>query len=132
MSCRASIIGTRPSDSILPPTLPSASFFSDLDFASKIGKSTDAFQTSMLTMGVDLLLDPVGNAGAVVAQDHQRGEPADDREPADDGPVVPVDRVAEQRGPDHLDEVVHGVELGDQDAPVVVATAGDPLQHAGV
>src|SRR5688500_19865950 len=77
MSCTASMIGTRPSDSILPPTLPSASFFSDLDLASKIGKSTDAFQTSMLTMGVDLLLDPVGNAGAVVAQDHQSGELAD-------------------------------------------------------
>jgi hypothetical protein len=50
MSCSASIIGTRPSEPILPPTLPKASFFSDLDLASKIGKSTDAFQTSMLTM----------------------------------------------------------------------------------
>jgi hypothetical protein len=30
--------------------LPRASFFNDLDLASKIGKSTDAFQTSMLTM----------------------------------------------------------------------------------
>src|SRR5687767_11936122 len=85
MSCRASMIGTRPSEPILPPTLPSASFFSDLDLASKIGKSTEAFQTSMLTM---MCLrphsDPVGDAGTVVPHRDQRQSPAHDRERADD------------------------------------------------
>ena len=44
------MIGTRASVPILPPTLPSTCFFNDRVFASKIGKSTKAFQTSTLTM----------------------------------------------------------------------------------
>src|SRR5689334_1302952 len=131
MSCSASMIGTRPSEPILPPTLPSASFFSDLDFASKIGKSTDAFQTLMLTMVCRPPLDPVRDAGAPVAQRDERESPAEDRETADDRPVVPVDDVAEQRRPDRLEVVVHRVQLGDQHAPAAVAAA-DLVEHTGV
>ncbi len=48
-----------------PPARPSTAFFNDRVLASKIGKSTEARWTSMLTI---VSSDPVGDAGTVVAQ----------------------------------------------------------------
>src|SRR5919197_1555881 len=114
MSRNASMIGTFDSVPIRPPALPSTAFFSERVFASKIGKSTAAPSMSMLTMRSS---DPVRDAGAVVAQADQRGEDPDHGDADDDVPVVPDDRLAEQRLAQDLDEVQHRVDLGDPRAP---------------
>src|SRR5688572_5021125 len=85
-SCSASMIGTRAPVPILPPTLPRTFFFSDRVLASKIGKSTEAFQISMLTMKLPHSY-PVGHAGTVVAQHEQRQSPPDNGDAADDHPA---------------------------------------------
>src|SRR5437588_7038611 len=102
MSRSASIIGTRDSVPILPPTLPSTSFLSERLFASKIGKSTAASRTSMLTIWRKPHSHPVGNAGTVVAQRQHRQCPAHDRETTDNGPVCPSLLQADQRCLDDL------------------------------
>src|SRR5918998_2642163 len=99
----------------LPPTTPRTVCFSDRDLASKIGKSTLASRTSMLTM-VASSSDPVRDATAVAAHDQQRQGPADHGDPDDDEPGVPLLVLAQQRPADELHEVEQGVEL-DQPCP---------------
>src|SRR5947209_17275273 len=91
MSRSASMIGTRFSVPILPPALPSTAFFSDRDFASKIGKSTEAFQTSMLTMFYKPHSDPVGDAGTVVLHGQHGQGPADEGHAQHHHPAGPHD-----------------------------------------
>src|ERR671932_1328215 len=78
----------------LPPTTPRTVCFSDRDLASKMGKSTPASWTSMLTMA-DYSSDPVRDAAAVATHDQQRQRPADDGDPGHDEPAVPVLVLAE-------------------------------------
>src|SRR6266496_3624566 len=126
MSRSTSMIGTFCSVPILPPTLPRTSFFRERDFASKIGKSTEAFQTSMLTMSsLSPRSDPVGDSGTVVTHGQEGQRPPHNGKPADDGPVVPALGVADQGRAQDLDEVVQRVQLGDEDAPVAVTIAAD-------
>src|SRR5688500_6158365 len=106
----ASMIGTFDSVPIRPPTRPSTAFFSDRVLASKMGKSTAAPSMSMLTMRSS---DPVRHAGAVVAEEDECGDAADDRDRGDDVPVPPDDRLAQERLAEDLHEVHHRVELGD-------------------
>src|SRR4051794_5676880 len=97
-----------------PPARPSTDFFRDRFLASKIGKSTEAFRTSIETItSLPWLASshPVGDAGAVVAQRDQGQGPADHGDHADDGPVRPALDPAHQRRTEDLDEVVKGVEL---------------------
>src|SRR5918992_5563862 len=110
ISRRASMIGTFDSVPIRPPARPSTAFFSERDFASKIGKSTAAPSMSMLTMRPS---DPVRHAGAVVAEEDQRGDTSRDGDHADDVPVPPDDRLAQHRLAQDLHEMHHRVELGD-------------------
>src|ERR1700742_1128654 len=119
MSCSASMIGTRWSMPILPPTLPSTAFFSDRVLASKIGKSTDAFQTSMLTMSRPHSY-PVGHSGPVVSHDHQGKAPTDHRDTTDGSPAPPVHVLAGQRRAHDLHEVVQRVELEQDFRPLRV------------
>src|SRR3712207_390901 len=88
----------------LPPTTPRTVCFSDRDLASKIGKSTLASRTSMLTM-VASSSDPVRHAAAVAAHDQQRQGPLDDGDPDDDEPGVPLLVLAQHRPADELHEV---------------------------
>src|SRR5687768_3006182 len=111
MSRSASMTGTFWSVPILPPALPSTAFFSDRVFASKMGNSTEAFHTSMLTIGFRPHSDPVGHAGTVVAHEQQRERPADDGDDPGDHPVVPDDVPAQHGLPEHLHEVQERVEL---------------------
>src|SRR5918998_5015634 len=99
----------------LPPTTPSTVCFRDRDFASKIGKSTHASWTSMLTMVV-FSSDPVRDAAAVPAHDQQCQGPADDGDRGDDDPVVQVLVHAQHRPPEDLHEVEDRVELHDASA----------------
>src|SRR3712207_4824149 len=99
----------------LPPTTPSTVCFRDRDFASKIGKSTLASWTSMLTIAV-VSSDPVRDAAAVPAHDQQCQGPADDGDRADDDPVVEVLVHAQHRPPEDLHEVEDRVELHDASA----------------
>src|SRR5919202_3657735 len=99
----------------LPPTTPRTVCFSDRDLASKIGKSTLASRTSMLTM-VASSSDPVGDATAVATHDQQRQGPADHGDADDDHPVVPLLVLAQHRPPDDLHEVEQRVDL-DQAGP---------------
>src|SRR3712207_1570619 len=94
----------------LPPTTPRTVCFSDRDFASKIGKSTLASRTSMLTM-VASSSDPVRDAAAVAAHDQQRQGPADHGDPDDDEPGAPLLVLTQHRPPDQLHEVEQRVEL---------------------
>src|SRR5690348_16512930 len=110
MSLSASMIGTLESVPMAPPARPSTAFFNDRVLASKMGKSTAASCRSMLTMPSPS--DPVRHAGAVVAQRDQRGRAADDGDRPDHDPVVPDDRLAQQRLAQDLHEVHHRVELG--------------------
>src|ERR1700743_3338733 len=93
MSCSASMIGTRWSMPILPPTLPSTAFFSD------------RVQTSMLTMSRPHSY-PVGHSGSVVAHDHQGQRPPEHRDTADGSPAPPVHVLTGQRRAHDLHEVV--------------------------
>src|SRR3712207_7515909 len=68
----------RPPRSTLFPLHDALPILSDRDLASKIGKSTLASRTSMLTM-VASSSDPVRDAAAVAAHDQQRQGPAEDR-----------------------------------------------------
>src|SRR5437763_17191765 len=104
MSRSASMIGTRCPVPILPPTLPSTAFFSDLDLASKIGKSTEAFQTSMLTMYSRPHSYPIGDSGTVVAHGQQRQRPPENGDHTHHQPAVPVDRVTDHLCPQDLYE----------------------------
>src|ERR1051326_4445774 len=96
MSRSAAMIGTRWSVPILPPTLPSTAFFNDRVLASKIGKSTDAFRTSMLTMCSRPHSHPVGHPGPVVTHGDQRQRPPEHGYPADGSPTPPVHVLADQ------------------------------------
>src|SRR3712207_4568564 len=100
----------------LPPTTSSTVCFRDRDLASKMGKSTLASRTSMLTM-VASSSDPVRHAAAVAAHDQQRQGPPDDGDPDDDEPGVPLLVLAQHRPADQLHEVEQGVEL-DQPRPL--------------
>src|SRR4051812_10552861 len=101
MSRRASTTGTFCS-LIRPPARPRTDFFSDLFLASKMGNSTEAPRTSMLTIRFlsRACSHPVRDAGAVVAQGEQRQGPPDDGDPADDRPVCPALHLADQRRPE--------------------------------
>src|SRR5919112_4281707 len=111
MWCSASMTTTlRSLAATLPPTTPRTVCLSDRDLASKIGKSTLASRTSMLTM-VASSSDPVRDATAVTAHDQQRQRPADHRDPDDDEPGVPLLVLAQHRPPDDLHEVEQRVEF---------------------
>src|ERR671917_1308260 len=99
----------------LPPTTPSTVCFRDRDLASKIGKSTLASWTSMLTISCSLS-DPVRDAAAVAPHDQQRQHPADHGDRDDDDPVVQVLVHAQHRPPEDLHEVEDRVELHDTGA----------------
>src|ERR1700730_4974499 len=122
MSGNASMLSNRWSVPILPPTLPSTAFFSDRVLASKIGKSTDAFQTSMLTMCSRPHSHPVGHSGPVVAHGEHRQCPPDNGDPADDSPTPPVNVLADQRRTQDLHEVVERVELKEYLRPGPIGT----------
>src|SRR5919206_1899674 len=94
----------------LPPTTPSTVCFSERDLASKMGKSTLALRTSMLTM-VASSSDPVRDAAAVATHDQQGQGPADHGDPDDDEPRVPLLVLAQHRPADELHEVEQRVEL---------------------
>src|SRR5690348_8082468 len=106
MSRSASMIGTRFSVPIRPPALPSTAFFNERVLASKMGKSTEAFQTSMLTICRKPHSHPVGDAGTVVLHEQQGQRPADDRHADGDDPAQRGDLLAEQRAAHHLQQVV--------------------------
>src|SRR5918997_3639271 len=126
MSRSASMIGTLESIPILPPArpiVPSSAFFSDLVFASKIGKSTQAPFTSMETIVLSrpvlsdpvlsdpVLSDPVGDSGPVVAQDHQRHRPPHHSDSQGHHPVPEFEGLTDHRASQDLDVVQKGVEL---------------------
>src|SRR6266568_9018187 len=117
------MIGAFWSVPILPPTLPSTAFFSDRVLASKIGKSTEAFQTSMLTMCSRPHSHPVGHPGPVVAHGDQRQRPPEHGDPADGSPTPPVHVLADHRRTQDLHEVVERVELEDYLRPRPIAAA---------
>src|SRR3712207_8405280 len=100
----------RPPRSTLFPLHDALPILSDRDLASKIGKSTLASRTSMLTMGASSS-DPVRDAAAVAAHDQQRQGPADRRDPDDDEPGAPRLVLAQQRAADELREGEKRVEL---------------------
>src|ERR687893_348330 len=117
----ASMIGTLESIPILPPArpiVPSRAFFSDLVFASKIGKSTLAPFTSMETIVLShpvlsdpVLSDPVGDSGPVVAQHHQRHRPPHHSDSQGHHPVPEFEGLTDHRASQDLDVVQKGVEL---------------------
>src|ERR687893_2220099 len=111
MLCSASMTTTlRSLAATLPPTTPRTVCFRERDLASKMGKSTLAWRTSMLTM-VMLSSDPVRDAAAVAPHDQQGHRPADHGDPDDDEPGVPL-LVLTQHGPaDELHEVEQRVDL---------------------
>src|SRR4051812_24416314 len=114
MSRSASMIGTRFSVPIRPPALPSTAFFNDRVLASKMGKSTEAFQTSILTMFGKPHSHPVGDAGTVVLHRQQGQAPADDGHSDAHDPAQRLDLLADQRRPHHLDQVIERIPVQHQ------------------